>query len=86
MSNSRKRKLRHPRRSVVRLAAVYKCGSCHSATGAPWTDQYGIQHIPVHHDAGCPVLTGALDDGPDMLRAAARAGIAAAVLRIGGVG
>lgn len=83
--SSRKAKLH--RRGVAtakRLAAAYRCGSCHSVVGKPWTDAYGIQHVPVRHDDGCPVLTGALDETPDMFRAAARAGVAAAVLRIGG--
>ncbi|MFF3872921.1 hypothetical protein [Streptomyces sp. NPDC001978] len=51
------------------LAAAYQCGHCTSETST-FTDDNGIEHIAVHHDDGCPVLTGTLSALPDALRAA----------------
>lgn len=50
------------------LAAFYRCGHCTSDTEAR-TDDHGIVHVVVHHDDGCPVLTGTLSAAPDTLRA-----------------
>lgn len=50
------------------LATTYQCGHCHSETGTR-ADEVGIVHIAVHHDDGCPVLTGALPSTPDVVRA-----------------
>jgi hypothetical protein len=70
----------HPRRprpnrsAAMTYADAYRCGHCHSEVSlrAPAPD--GIDHIDVAHDAGCPVLNGALPDLPDSLRAAVQAG------------
>ncbi|MCX4973147.1 hypothetical protein [Streptomyces sp. NBC_00620] len=52
------------------LAAAYRCGHCNSETGTR-TDDTGLVHVTVHHDAGCPVLVGALPSTPDVVRALA---------------
>lgn len=54
--------------SADALAASYRCGHCNSDTGMH-TDDTGIVHVTVHHDPGCPVLTGVLPSAPDVLRA-----------------
>ncbi|WP_405797223.1 hypothetical protein [Streptomyces sp. NBC_01506] len=33
-------------------------------------DHHGNPHLLIHHDDGCPVLTGAVSSIPDTLRAA----------------
>ncbi|MFG2892955.1 hypothetical protein [Streptomyces sp. NPDC048248] len=63
--------------AAERVAAAYRCSHCHSTTGGTWRDRHGIQHLAVAHDDGCPVLTGALPDAPDALRAAVTAGCSA---------
>lgn len=50
------------------LAASYRCGHCNSDTGMH-TDDNGIVHVVIHHDDGCPVLTGTLPSAPDVMRA-----------------
>ncbi|MER5211954.1 hypothetical protein ABT063_15575 [Streptomyces sp. NPDC002838] len=50
------------------LAAAYQCGHCQSETSTR-TDEAGIVHLVVHHDDGCPVLTGVLSALPDAVRA-----------------
>jgi hypothetical protein len=52
------------------IAAAYRCGHCHADTGT-FTDEAGIVHISVHHDDGCPVLTGVVSSVPDVARAVA---------------
>ncbi|MCB5166045.1 hypothetical protein LG634_14515 [Streptomyces bambusae] len=54
---------------IARLIAEYQCGHCTSATEA-WTDHHGNPHLNIHHDDGCPVLTGTLSAVPDIARAA----------------
>jgi hypothetical protein len=56
--------------SADTLAAAYCCGHCNSETDLN-TDEAGIVHVVVHHDDGCPVLTGALPSTPDVVRALA---------------
>lgn len=51
------------------LAAAYTCGHCNSKTSTRTID--GIVRVAVHHDDGCPVLTGVLPSTPDALRAVA---------------
>jgi hypothetical protein len=53
------------------IAATYQCGHCNSETSLT-ADDAGIHHIAVHHDDGCPVLTGALPSAPDVARALTR--------------
>jgi hypothetical protein len=50
------------------VAAAYTCGHCNSTTELRTTDD-GIIRVAVHHDDGCPVLTGVLSSAPDALRA-----------------
>jgi len=50
------------------VAALYACGRCNSETSTR-TDEAGIVHLAVHHDDGCPVLTGVLSSTPDVMRA-----------------
>jgi hypothetical protein len=52
------------------LAAAYTCGHCTSDTSTRTNDR-GIVHVVIHHDDGCPVLTGTLSSAPDALRAIA---------------
>ncbi|WP_327430937.1 hypothetical protein [Streptomyces sp. NBC_01236] len=52
------------------IAATYQCGHCNSETSTR-TDDLGIVHVAVHHDDGCPVLTGALSSALDVARAVA---------------
>ncbi|MGG8409952.1 hypothetical protein ACM614_26965 [Streptomyces sp. 12297] len=54
---------------IARVIAEYRCGHCDSDTEA-WTDQHGNPHLNIHHDQGCPVLTGTLSAAPDIARAA----------------
>ncbi|MBM7091035.1 hypothetical protein JTP67_21325 [Streptomyces sp. S12] len=50
------------------LAAAYQCGHCTSEISARTSDT-GTVHVVVHHDDGCPVLTGALTPAADVARA-----------------
>lgn len=50
------------------LAAAYSCGHCNSETSTR-TDEHGIVRLVIHHDDGCPVLTGVLPSAPDVVRA-----------------
>lgn len=52
------------------VAAAYSCGHCNSETSIR-TDDHGIVRVAIHHDDGCPVLTGVLPSTPDALRAIA---------------
>lgn len=58
-----------PPASVLALAAAYACGHCNSDPAQLVQDQYGIWHLAIGHDEGCPVLTGAVSDLPDAVRA-----------------
>ncbi|MEU3413744.1 hypothetical protein ABZ760_21155 [Streptomyces sp. NPDC006658] len=49
------------------IAAAYTCGHCNSTTELRTIN--GIARVAVHHDDGCPVLTGVLSSTPDALRA-----------------
>lgn len=51
------------------IAAAYQCGHCKSTTELRTTN--GIVRVAIHHDDGCPVLTGVLSSAPDALRAVA---------------
>jgi hypothetical protein len=51
------------------IASNYQCGHCNSVSDVRTVD--GILRVAVHHDDGCPVLTGALSSTPDALRAVA---------------
>lgn len=53
------------------LTANYQCGHCNSDTTAK-VDDAGTVHLLIHHDEGCPVLTGTLSAAPDVLRAASK--------------
>ncbi|MGW7361986.1 hypothetical protein ACWGI8_00810 [Streptomyces sp. NPDC054841] len=55
---------------IAAIVRSYKCGHCNSDTEAR-RDQHGNPHLVIHHDDGCPVLTGAISSIPDTLRAAA---------------
>ncbi|WP_327169206.1 hypothetical protein [Streptomyces subrutilus] len=55
--------------AINQLVARYRCSHCNSET-EPWTDHHGHLHLNIRHDAGCPVLDGALSSIPDTLRAA----------------
>lgn len=59
------------------MAAAYRCGHCRSENRGVTVDWYGISRVLIAHDDGCPVLSGAVDDAPDILRAAIRAGVGA---------
>lgn len=59
-----------PKCSLDALAANYRCGHCDSDPATLTQDEHGIWHLQIRHDDGCPVLTGALSDIPDTLRAA----------------
>lgn len=50
------------------IATTYQCGHCNSDT-TTHTDRNGTLRVTVHHDDGCPVLTGALSSAPDIARA-----------------
>ena len=73
----------HPRRirprdrkQFEKLAATYACGSCQSQVYLPPPDQPpkdGLIRMNIGHDDGCPILSGALPDGPDSIRAAMKA-------------
>ncbi|MGW3646692.1 hypothetical protein [Streptomyces sp. NPDC000878] len=52
------------------IAANYQCGHC-TADTTTHTDDNGTVRVAVHHDDGCPVLTGALSSAPDVARAVA---------------
>lgn len=52
------------------VATAYQCSHCNSETSTR-TDEHGIVRVAVHHDDGCPVLTGVLSSAPDALRAVA---------------
>ncbi|MBP2581634.1 hypothetical protein J3A78_002112 [Streptomyces sp. PvR006] len=54
---------------VLALAAAYTCGHCNSDPARLTQDEYGIWHLAIGHDEGCPVLTRAVSDIPDTLRA-----------------
>jgi hypothetical protein len=54
------------------FAANYRCGHCNSDTRLVH-DGFGVPHLVIEHDDGCPVLTGALTAAPDVLRASRRA-------------
>lgn len=65
-------KPRHPRKDWTALeqyADAYSCGHC-NATASPARGPDGIGRALIRHDDTCPVLTGALADLPDTLRAA----------------
>ncbi|MEU1117809.1 MULTISPECIES: hypothetical protein [unclassified Streptomyces] len=49
------------------IAATYQCGHCNSTTEHRTTN--GVTSVAIHHDDGCPVLTGTLSAAPDALRA-----------------
>lgn len=51
------------------IAANYRCGHCDSDPARLSQDEDGIWHVGIPHDDGCPVLTGALSDIPDAVRA-----------------
>lgn len=55
---------------VTTLAANYQCGHCLSETTLGADPDTGGPRLEIHHDDGCPVLTGALSTLPDTLRAA----------------
>lgn len=59
-----------PTELVAAIITNYQCGHCNSDTALA-TDNHGTIHLAVHHDDGCPVLTGALSSAPDTFRAAA---------------
>ena len=52
------------------IAANYQCGHCHSDPARLTQDEHGVWHVAIAHGDGCPVLTGALSDVPDAVRAA----------------
>lgn len=49
----------------------YQCGHCNSDSSIKY-NAAGTAHLLIHHDDGCPVLTGALSALPDTLRAATK--------------
>ncbi|MEU0671597.1 hypothetical protein ABZ330_01655 [Streptomyces sp. NPDC006172] len=51
------------------IAAAYTCGHCNSTTELRTVN--GVMSAAIHHDDGCPVLTGTLSSAPDVARAAA---------------
>jgi hypothetical protein len=55
---------------IAALVCNYQCGHCNSDTEVR-TDQHGNPHLVIHHDDGCPVLTGHISTIPDTFRAAA---------------
>lgn len=57
---------------VQALAANYRCGHCNSEPARLAQDEHGTWHLGIAHDDACPVLSGALSDLPDTLRAATR--------------
>lgn len=58
-----------PPNSVRALAAAYTCGHCNSDPAQLAQDQFGIWHLAIGHDEGCPVLSGSVSDIPDTFRA-----------------
>ncbi|WP_405597591.1 hypothetical protein OG741_13950 [Streptomyces sp. NBC_01410] len=55
---------------IAALLSNYQCGHCDSETEVRH-DRHGNPHLIIHHDDGCPVLTGAISSIPDTVRAAA---------------
>lgn len=55
--------------SVRSLAAAYRCGHCNSDPAVIAEDKFGMWRIAIPHDDGCPVLSGAVSDIPDTVRA-----------------
>ena len=51
--------------------ANYQCGHCNSETSVKH-DHTGTAHLLIHHDDGCPVLTGTLTAAHDIARAATK--------------
>lgn len=58
-----------PPASITALAANYRCGHCNSEPTKLTPDEHGMWHLAIPHDAGCPVLTGAISALPDAIRA-----------------
>ncbi|WP_411076658.1 hypothetical protein [Streptomyces sp. cmx-10-25] len=58
-----------PTALVDAVLANYQCGHCNSETTVA-LDANGTAHLLIHHDDGCPVLTGTLSAAPDIARAA----------------
>lgn len=58
-----------PPSNVAALAAAYTCGHCNSNPAELAQDQYGLWHLTIAHDEGCPVITGAVSNIPDTFRA-----------------
>jgi hypothetical protein len=72
---SNRRRLRPPI-TVTAAAHAYRCGHCPSVTGKPHLDGDGIWHLPIHHNATCPVLSGAVSPVPAGIRCTAAAAAA----------
>ena len=58
-----------PPAGALSLAANYQCGHCNSNPATLTQDEYGIWHVSIAHDDGCPVLLGTLSALPDTFRA-----------------
>jgi hypothetical protein len=69
-----------PPKVIKDFAKNYVCGHCRSRVAEVAQDASGIYHVRVFHDNGCPVLSGALTDMPDMVRAAIATGHVATVI------
>lgn len=55
------------------VAAAYRCGHCSSDPATLHQMPDGVWSMRIPHDEGCPVLTGAVTDHADTLRALSRA-------------
>jgi hypothetical protein len=55
MSNRRKLK---PPVTVQAFADEFECPDCDSYTDGPELDEYGIWHLTMRHDDGCPWYRG----------------------------
>ena len=60
-----------PNNLMQAVLTNYQCSHCNSETTVKH-DQHGDAHLLIHHDDGCPVLTGTLSATPDITRAATK--------------
>jgi hypothetical protein len=56
---SNRRKLKHtPPPAVQAFAEQARCPDCGSETTGPELDEYGMWHLTMRHDDGCPWYRG----------------------------
>lgn len=59
-----------PAEIAAGFANAYRCGHCRSRSGDRVEVAPGFFYLKIHHDDGCPVLTGVISSAPDVFRAA----------------